>query len=250
MGSNLKMTFFSIIIPAHNEEGNIEKTCQSILKEFGKHNITDFEILVVNDNSQDKTEEKLKVLTSNSKYIRYINNIPPNGFGFAVRKGLDHYTGEVACLVMADSSDYPKDILKYYSLMKEGHPCVFGSRFIQGSKVVDYPKFKLIINRFANWFIKTLFCLDHNDITNAFKCYRREVIDALQPILSHHFNLTVELPLKAIVRGFSYVTLPISWRNREEGCSKLRLKEMGSRYFKVIFVVFLEKLQSKNLKLR
>ncbi len=99
----------------------------------------------------------------------------------------------------------------------------------RGSKVTDYPLHKLALNRLANWFIRVLFHIPYNDITNAFKCYRREVIEHVQPLLSPHFNLTVEMPLKAIVRGFSFAVVPISWTNRQTGISKLKIKEMGSR---------------------
>ncbi|MEO6323300.1 MAG: glycosyltransferase family 2 protein, partial [Planctomycetota bacterium] len=86
----------------------------------------------------------------------------------------------------------------------------------------------------------------YNDTTNAFKAYRREVIDAVQPLLSQHFNLTVELPLKAIVRGFSWTTIPITWRNRRSGMPKLKLTEMGSRYLFIVLYVWLEKYFSRG----
>ncbi len=233
--------FFSIVIPAHNEEGGIATTCEAIVARFAREGIADYEICVVNDNSRDRTEEILRDLCARLPTVRYVNNAPPNGFGFAVRKGLETYAGQCACVVMGDLSDSPDDILAYYREMKAGAECVFGSRFIPGAKVVDYPPHKLWLNRLANTFIKLLFRLDHNDITNAFKCYRRDVIDGIQPLLSAHFNLTVEMPLKAIVRGFTYATLPISWTNRKSGESKLKIKEMGSRYLFIVLYAWLER---------
>ena len=233
--------FFSIVIPAHNEEGGIAATCEAIVARFAREGIADYEICVVNDNSRDRTEEILRDLCARLPSVRYVNNAPPNGFGFAVRKGLETYAGQCACVVMGDLSDSPDDILAYYREMKAGAECVFGSRFIPGAKVVDYPPHKLWLNRLANTFIKLLFRLDHNDITNAFKCYRRDVIDGIQPLLSAHFNLTVEMPLKAIVRGFTYATLPISWTNRKSGESKLKIKEMGSRYLFIVLYAWLER---------
>jgi dolichol-phosphate mannosyltransferase len=88
--------------------------------------------------------------------------------------------------------------------------------------------------------IRLLFHHGYNDTTNAFKAYRREVIDNIQPLLSNHFNLTVEMPLKAIVRGHSYAIVPVSWANRAHGDSKLGLQEMGSRYLFIALYVFLE----------
>lgn len=179
--------------------------------------------------------------------MRYLNNTPPHGFGFAVRCGLENFKGDAVAIVMADLSDSPKDIVLYYQKIREGYECVFGSRFIKGSQVIDYPKVKLTINRMANLFVKGLFGLKYNDVTNAFKAYRREVIEGVQPIMAQHFNLTVEIPLKALVRGYTDCCIvPISWTNREAGVSKLKLKEMGSRYLFIVLYVFLEKLLSKG----
>jgi len=235
----------SIIIPAHNEEGCIEETVTAIATRLMAVNIP-HNVLVINDNSQDNTEKILLEICSKYSHVRYLNNDSSNGFGIAVRKGLEHFLGDAVAIVMADGSDSPDDIVTYYEKLIEGYDCVFGSRFIKGGNVIDYPLHKLIINRCANWFIKHLFRLDLNDTTNAFKAYRRSVIQGLTPILSYHFNLTVELPLKAIVRGYSYAVVPISWKNRTAGISKLKIKEMGSRYLFIVLYVFLEKHLSRG----
>jgi dolichol-phosphate mannosyltransferase len=236
---------FSIVIPAHNEEGCIVPTIQSISQILEQKKIA-YEILVVNDNSRDKTEKLLQQLNSENSKVRYINNYYPNGFGFAVRCGLENFQGDAVAIVMADSSDAPEDIVNYYYKLQEGYDCVFGSRFIKGGKVIDYPMHKLLVNRFANLFIQILFGLKFNDTTNAFKAYRREVIEGISPLLSHHFNLTVEIPLKAIIRGYSYTTVPITWQNRATGVSKLKLKEMGSRYLFIVLYAWLEKYLSRG----
>ena len=238
--------FFSVVIPAYNEEGCIASTCEAIVGRFAAEQIDDYEICVVNDNSRDRTGEILADLARRPPRIRPVDNPPPNGFGFAVRKGLEAYRGQCACIVMGDLSDSPDDVLAYYREMKAGAECVFGSRFVKGSRIVDYPRHKLWINRLANWFVRTLFGIRHNDLTNAFKCYRRDVVDCIQPLLSAHFNLTVEMPLKSIVRGFSFKTIPISWTNRKAGESKLKIKEMGSRYLFIVLYVWLERRLSRG----
>ena len=243
---NAPAPFFSIVIPAYNEEGCIAATCETIAARFAREGIADYEICVVNDNSRDRTEAILQELSARLPAVRYVNNSPPNGYGFAVRKGLESFAGECVCVVMGDLSDSPDDLVAYYREMKAGAECVFGSRFIKGSRVIDYPPHKFWINRLANTFIKLLFRLDYNDVTNAFKCYRREVIAGIQPLLSAHFNLTVEMPLKAIVRGFSYKVLPISWTNRTTGESKLKIKEMGSRYLFIVLYAWLERTLSRG----
>lgn len=242
----MQSPFFSIVIPAYNEEGSIGETVETIIGYFNEKAVDDYEILVVNDHSRDQTEKVLQDLAAKHTRMRYVNNDLPNGFGYALRTGLANFNGEAACIVMGDLSDSPEDIHTYYTLMKKGAECVFGSRFIKGSHVYDYPKLKFYVNRLANLFIKLIFNIPHNDITNAFKCYRREVIQGLSPIMSAHFNLTVELPLKAIVRGYTFETVPISWRNRKQGKSKLHMHEMGSRYLFIVLYVLLEKWLSKG----
>jgi dolichol-phosphate mannosyltransferase len=182
----------------------------------------------------------LIVVDDATQGIRYQRSHYPPGFGFAVRTGLEEFTGDAVAIVMADGSDDPADVIRYHRILEEGYDCAFGSRFMRGARVHEYPRFKLILNRVANLGIRALFRHGYNDTTNAFKAYRREVIETVQPILSNHFNLTVELPLKAIVRGHSYGIVPISWTNRRQGTSKLKLQEMGSRYIFIVLYVFLE----------
>jgi dolichol-phosphate mannosyltransferase len=235
----------SIVIPAHNEEGHIEETVRALDAALGAANIT-HEVLVVNDNSVDRTEEILRQLSQELPSVRYVNNTPPNGFGFAVRSGLAEFKGGTVAIVMADGSDMPEDVVKFFRIIQEGYDCAFGSRFVRGGKVVDYPWPKLVLNRLGNLLISCLFMFRYNDITNAFKMYRRRVIAGLQPLLAYHFNLTVELPLKAIVRGYSYAVAPNTWLNRKEGVSKFKIREMGSRYLFVIFYCLIEKWLSRN----
>ena len=235
----------SIIIPAYNEAGGISSTIQNLHESLIQENIP-HELLVINDNSEDNTEEVLLSLEKRVPELRHLNNTPPNGFGLAVRKGLENFTGEVVAIVMADGSDLPKDVINFYKHILKGYDCVFGSRFSKGADVVDYPKFKLVLNRCVNYFIKIIFGIKYNDVTNAFKMYRAEVIPGLKPFLSHHFNLTVELPLKAIIRGYSYTVVPNSWLNRVTGESKLKLQEMGSRYLFIIIYCLIEKWLSRG----
>ena len=236
----------SLVIPAYNEEAVIENTVRAFHTELSKEKI-DHEILVVNDNSKDSTENILKSLEKEIKELRHVNNTPPNGFGFAVRAGLENFTGDCVALVMADLSDRPVDLVTYFRTMEQGnYDCVFGSRFIKGGKTIDYPKNKIFLNRLTNNIIKVLFGIRYNDVTNAFKLYKKETIEGLKPFLSHHFNLTVELPLKAIVRGYSYAVVPNYWTNRAIGESNLKIKEMGSRYFYIILYCLIEKWLSRG----
>jgi dolichol-phosphate mannosyltransferase len=229
----------SVVIPAHNEEGSIGKTLADIGRVLGAEGV-DYEVVVVDDASTDRTAEVLAEATERDPRVRQVPSPYTNGFGFAVRAGLEQYTGDAVAIMMADGSDSPEDLVAYYRLLAAGYDCAFGSRFIAGSQVHDYPRLKLVVNRLVNSGIRMVFGHGYNDTTNAFKAYRREVIDAIQPLISPHFNLTVEMPLKAVVRGASYAIVPISWTNRTSGLSKLRLQEMGSRYLFIVLYVFFE----------
>jgi dolichol-phosphate mannosyltransferase len=236
---------FSVVIPAHNEEGSIAGTVEGVASALDAERI-DYDIVVVDDSSTDRTVSVVDDLAARDPRVRCVPSPYERGFGLAVRAGLERFEGDAVCIVMADGSDDPRDVVRYYQLLAEGYECAFGSRFIRGSVVRDYPKLKLVLNRAANFAIRVLFRHGYNDTTNAFKAYRREVIQTVQPLLSNHFNLTVELPLKAIVRGHSYGITPISWTNRATGRSKLKLQEMGSRYAFIVLYVLLEHLLSKG----
>jgi dolichol-phosphate mannosyltransferase len=230
----------SIVMPARNEEGCIATTLERFTDVLTAAGV-DFEVVVVDDGSTDATADLLAAISARRPQIVPVTNTGRHGFGMAIRYGIAHTTGDAVAVVMADGSDSPEDLLKYYAKLREGYDCVFGSRFIRGGHVVDYPRHKLILNRMANAFIRVLFGLTFNDITNAFKCYRREVIAGIQPLISPHFNLTVEMPLKALIRGYSFAVVPITWTNRASGVSKLKIKEMGSRYLFIVLYLWLEK---------
>jgi dolichol-phosphate mannosyltransferase len=229
----------SVVIPAHNEAAVVEPTLRGLIGQLGPEEI-DYEIVVVDDASSDGTADVVAAVSAEEPRVRCVRNEAPNGFGFAVRKGLEEFRGDAVVIVMADGSDDPRDVVLYYRVLEAGYDCAFGSRFMPGAKVHDYPRVKLTINRIVNAGIRMLFRHGYNDTTNAFKAYRREVVENLRPLLSHHFNLTVELPLKAITRGFSYAIVPTSWTNRAAGTSKLQLNEMGGRYLFIVLYVFLE----------
>jgi len=229
----------SVVIPAQDEEGVIGETVAGVAAALEREGI-DHEILVVDDASIDGTRAIVEAIAAESPTVRYHLSHYSKGFGMAVRAGLDEFTGDAVAIYMADRSDDPEDLVRYHRVLEEGYDCAFGSRFIAGSRVHDYPRLKLTVNRLANLFIRAIFLHRYNDTTNAFKAYRREVIESVSPLLSKHFNLTVELPLKAIVRGSSFRVLPISWTNRTSGTSKLAMREMGSRYVFIVLYVWLE----------
>ena len=236
----------SVVIPAYNEEESIEETVLSLYKTLTKFNI-DHEIVVVNDNSKDGTLSKLEEIAAGINTLVYYTNSGPNGFGNAVKFGLERFSGDCVAVMMADLSDDPVDLVKFYHrMLVDNLDCVFGSRFIRGGSLIDYPFPKYIVNRFANTLIRFVIGTKYNDATNAFKLYKKQTIEGIKPLMSPHFNLTIELSLKSIVRGYNYAVLPNSWRNRKAGESKLKIKEMGSRYFFILIYCFIEKYFSRG----
>ena len=237
----------SIVIPAYNEEESLPPTLRLLYQTLAKHGI-DHEICVTNDNSKDGTLGVLEQLAATEiPTLVYYTNPGPNGFGYAVRYGLERFSGDCVAVFMADLSDDPEDLVKFYHKMQEtGVDAVFGSRWSKDGKVIDYPELKKYINRVANFIVRMVMGIKYNDTTNAFKLYRRETIEGIKPFLAPHFNLTVELPLKAIVRGYTYAVVPNSWTNRKYGESKLKIKEMGSRYFFILMYCLIEKYFSQG----
>ena len=239
------LSLLSIVIPARDEEGCVRSTVEHLHLELSLHNVP-HEIVVVDDGSTDTTWQILCDLQQRIPELHPTQNTGLHGFGRAIIWGLDHMQGDAVAIMMADESDDSRDVVGYWQLLNEGWDCVFGSRFIKGGGTIDYPRFKLAMNRIVNTIVRIVFNIKLNDTTNAFKAYRRRVIEGCRPLISPHFNLTVELPLKAIVRGYTWTVMPITWRNRRSGVAKLKLKEMGSRYFFSCCYVWLEKYFSRG----
>jgi dolichol-phosphate mannosyltransferase len=234
----------SVVIPAHNEAESIGETVEGIRAALREAAIP-YEIVVIDDGSSDGTLALVQALAGEGD-VRGFRSHYEGGFGHAVRAGLERFEGDAVAIMMADASDDPRDLVLYYRVLEAGYDCAFGSRFMPGGGVIDYPKLKLLINRVVNFGIRVLFQHGYNDTTNAFKAYRREVIETIDPLFSKHFNLTVEMPLKAVIRGHSFAVVPTTWRNRRHGESKLAMREMGSRYLFIVLYAFLERHLSRG----
>ena len=229
----------SIIIPIRNEEFLINKIINQL---ESKLKSLSYEIIFINDFSTDNTSSLVKELIINKPQINIFNN-EKKGLGGAITHGINKSSGEFICIMMSDLSDSIDDLEKYYNIIKDKNiDAVFGSRFIRGSKMVDYPKKKLILNRIFNIITKLLFVSDYNDFTNAFKIYRKDALLRTFPLVSESFNIFLELPLKIISRKMKYEIIPISWTNRKEGTSKFDIKELRAKYLFTLIYCLLEKL--------
>lgn len=235
----------SILIPVRNEYENLDKIESIFSKKF---DVTDFEVLIINDFSTDDTLKKAKELSiKNNKFKTLDNNV--KGLGGAICQGIREAKGEFTCIMMADFSDSLDDLKKYLDTIRSQNlDAVFGSRFIKGSKLVDYPKKKLVLNRIFNYLVKILFLSKYNDFTNAFKIYKSNVLKSFLPLISESFNIFLEIPLKIITRNYNYVIIPISWQNRSKGEAKFNIKELRAKYLFTLIYCFIEKILLKKKK--
>ncbi len=231
----------SIVIPAHNESQNIGPCLDDLTTALHAESIP-YEIIVVNDNSSDETESEVLQRSAVNSAIRLIRRSPPGGFGRAIRTGLEFVSGECVIIYMADRSDHPSDAILYYRKIMEGYDCVFGSRFIKGAVVHRYPRLKLVVNRIVNICVQWMFWTPWNDLTNAFKAYRTDVIRRCGPYRSCHFNISLEMSLSALISGYRIVQVPIHWEGRTWGSSHLRLQEMGRRYLCTLLMMFFQRI--------
>jgi len=224
------MNLLSIIIPAKNEAETIGETINNLVEQFNKS--IEYEIIVVNDYSDDRTEVVLENLSVIYYNVSYVNNENIGGVGNAIKFGIVNSKGNVIAICMADGSDSPIDILSSYECIVKGEfDCVFGSRFIKGAHITNYPYFKKILNRAFNNLVKIISQYKYNDFTNIFKVYKRDVIESLTPIRAEGFSIGLEMSLKAFKNGYKIKIIPIGWRQRTAGESKLKLIKNIKVYF-------------------
>ena len=235
----------SLIIPVHNEEEQLKITIPKLI--FFKKKVKKLEIIFVDDFSVDKTSKIIRKFTKSKKFIKLIKN-KKKGLGSAINSGILKSKNKYICIFMADMSDDLKDLKNYfYQISNNNFDAIFGSRFMKNSFVKNYPILKLILNRIFNTFVRFIFFSEYNDFTNAFKIYKRQVLLQILPIVSEHFNVFLELPLKIIIRKYKYKIIPINWYNRKKGRSKFRVNELGSMYlFTMLYCLFEKILLNKK----
>ena len=222
--SDLKL--LSVVIPARDEEGCIASTVEHLHLELRLNRIA-HEIVVVDDGSTDRTAAAVTALSGRIPEARLVKNGPPHGFGHAINRGLQAMSGDAVVIMMADESDDCRDVVRYWNALNEGWDAVFGSRFMKGGGVIDYPWLKLRLNRMANLSSACSSGIRINDTTNAFKAYRRTVIDGCQPLLSAHFNLDCRNSIQSHYSRLLLDGLPITWRNRRTGMAKFKIQGDG-----------------------
>lgn len=211
-----------VLIPAKNEALSLPPTIIDIRNTLNSK--VRFNILIINDHSDDATPDILKEISQTYNNVFFVNNQFGPGVGNAIRYGLELWKGDVVVITMADASDAPDDILNSFNtLVKGDYHCVFGSRWVKGGNVEGYPINKLILNRIFNNLVKILTRNKYNDFTNLFKMYSRNAIDTIKPVESAGFSIGLEMSLKSFSKNLKIGIVPISWKQRSKGESKLNL---------------------------
>ena len=234
----------SIVIPVYNEDKQLHITIKKINK-ISKR-IKDYEIVFIDDFSTDNTKQIIKKSIRSNKKIKYYKNIK-KGLGSAIGLGINKSTKKFVCIFMCDNSDDLSDLMEYYKIINKNNlDAVLGSRFLKNSRITNYPILKMVLNRIFNYIVKIIFLSNYNDFTNAFKIYKKKTLKELMPLVSDHFNVFLELPLKIIIRKYKYKIIPISWKGRKIGVSKFKISELGSMYIFTLLYCFIEKILLKK----
>lgn len=232
----------SAVIPAHNEEGNVENMARLLFKNFS---VDLFEVIVVNDCSTDKTGEILKRLKKVYPLLKPITRSGKGGVGYAIRAGLEVISPKATHVLMLDCdfTKNTKDIREVIDAI-QSFDGVLGSRYMKGGKLKNYPPGKKLGNRAFHLLCKVLLGLNHTDVTNNFRFYKKRIIDDIKPLLnSSGFSINSEVGLFPILMGYKIKEVPVSWIQRTIG--------MGISDFKVFRVapgyinVFLKAIKYK-----
>jgi len=218
----------SVVVPAHNEEDNIGSLIakvESILK-------IDFELLVVDDHSSDSTARIVLEQSRRFGNIRLIANKLDTGFANTLRTGFANASGELILPLMADLCDDLGTVNLMCAKINQGYDVVCGARYIRGGARIGGSKLKGFLSSLAGWSAYYLLGISTHDIANAFKMYRKKVVDSFS-IEAKGFEISMELPLKAYYAGFKITEVPTVWRERNKGKSSFRMFNLIPNYLKL-----------------
>jgi dolichol-phosphate mannosyltransferase len=234
----------SFVVPCHNEEMNVAPLIASLWKHFEDYV---HEIVIVNDNSRDRTAEVTRNIAQANPKVRLINRQPPNGVGRALRDGYAAATGAYILTMDSDFVQIIPEIRDLFDAVAQGYDGAIGSRFTYDSIMVNYPFPKILSNRLFHLLARLLLRLDFHDVSNNLKLYRADILKKLE-IRQGHFAANAETGLKPIVAGYRIKEVPISWINRtlEMGASSFRILQVGPNYARALWDVIRSSRQLKR----
>jgi SAM-dependent methyltransferase len=223
----------SVVVPAHNEESNIQTLVDGLLGFYGDYI---HEIVIVNDNSSDRTAEAVLRAARKEPRVRLVNRTGPNGVGRALRDGYQAATGRYILSMDCDFVAILPEFRGLFDAVAQGRDGAIGSRFSHESVLLNYPFAKMVSNRVCHLLIKTFLLDGVRDLSNNLKLYRADILRNLE-IQSPFFAANLETGLKPMLRGYDIAEVPISWINRtpEMGSSSFHLRRVCADYAKALY---------------
>lgn len=226
----------SIVIPVHNEEEIISETIKNIENKLN----LDYEIIIVNDHSTDDTSVIVKNLMRQYSNLMLVENDTGRGFADALRKGFSISNSDLIIPVMADLCDDPQTIAVMHDKVLDGFDVVCGSRYMKKGGKIGGPKLQSFFSRFVGLSLKHIIRIPTSDVSNSFKCYRRNVLEGIQT-QSEGFELSMEITVKAYFAGYKITEVPTVWQGRYIGKSKFYLLRVAPSYIKLYLWAILKK---------
>lgn len=222
----------------YNEEENVVITLQKVNDVLYSLN-TDYEILVVNDGSKDRTLDILKEQNSKNKKLRIVTYPKNKGLGAALKIGFERAKGDFVITIDSDLSYDAKYIAEIYNELNNANfDIIQGSPYMKGGQALNVPKFRLFVSKISNKFISYAISANVHTVTGMLRGYRKEVLDSLV-LESNGPEIMVEILTKAALLGFKIKEIPAVLKGRERGKSKFQnqIRKIGAEYFSLLFAV-------------
>ncbi len=215
-------------MPSHNEELNIRPLVETLLRLYGDYI---HEIIIVNDNSTDRTAEVTREVARQHPRVQLIDRPPPNGVGLALRDGCAVASGRYILTMDCDFVQILPEVGDLFDAIAAGRDGAIGSRFSHESVMINYPFFKTLCNRTFHLLVNLLLVWRVRDLSNNLKLYRTDIFRNIE-IEERHFAANAELGLKPILAGYDIEEVPISWINRtiDMGSSSFRIVKVAPNY--------------------
>ncbi len=224
MSDNSEIT---IVIPALNEEPNIEDTLESLEERLR----IPHRVIVVNDSSDDRTSKIVTELSKRRPNIQLVNSPRPRGITNALKSGFEQVTTPVTVVMMADLCDDPETVPLMYEKLQEGFDLVCASRYMPGGERRGGPFLQGFLSRYVCLSLKKLTGIPTHDVSNAFKMYRSEILHTT-PLEEAGFASSLEICVKAFLKGSRITEVPTTWQGRKAGQSSFKLLQVARSYFR------------------
>jgi dolichol-phosphate mannosyltransferase len=215
-----------LILPTYNESANVEAILAAAGKALGEAAPEGFRVLVVDDGSPDGTGRLADAMAAEHEWAQVLHRTEKGGIGPAYLAGFAHALKEGAGYVMEMDSDFshdPADLARLLDAARGEADLALGSRYVPGGEVTDWGLLRKFISEGGSTYARLVLGLKVRDLTGGFKCFRREVLEAIQfdQVRSRGYAFQVELTYRAVQAGFRVTEVPIVFRDREQGQSKM-----------------------------